>query len=114
MRANQTRYIQIERLIKKNRHLSAHMALAVDARTIKAARNQVSVADIPILVLILGDKNYGVALAASGLLVTLGERASKTDPDRGQKREEFTRSDPCAGCTTAPGQLCRRENSEHG
>ena len=74
-RADQARYVQLERLIKKTRHVSAHLVLAVDARTIKDVRKQISVADIPILVQMLGDKNYGVASAASGLLVTLGEQA---------------------------------------
>lgn len=75
MRADQARYVQLERIIKKNRHVSAHLVLAVDARTIKEVRKQISVADIPILVQILEDNNYGVASAASGLLVTLGEQA---------------------------------------
>ena len=65
MRADQARYVQLERIIKKNRHVSAHLVLAVDARTIKEVRKQMSVADIPILMQMLGDKNYGVASAAS-------------------------------------------------
>lgn len=74
MQVDQARYRQIERLIQKNRHLSTHFVLAVDARTIKEVRKQISVADISILVHMLGHKHYGVASAASGLLVTLGEQ----------------------------------------
>ncbi|QEL65673.1 hypothetical protein OTERR_21970 [Oryzomicrobium terrae] len=69
------RYSEIARSIKANRHLSAHMVMAVDARTIKAVRLSVTARDIPVLVQMLGDPNYGVASAAAGLLVTLGEDA---------------------------------------
>ena len=105
MRADQARCVQLERLIKKNRHLSAHMVLAIDARTIKAARNQVSIADIPILVLMLGDKNYVVASAASGLLVTLGEQTRpilitvknvKNSPAAIHAQDALQRLDVCA------------------
>jgi hypothetical protein len=69
------RYQEIERLIKHNRHLSGHLVLAVDARTIKAVRTKVNEKDIPVLVQMMGDKDYGVASAASDLLVTLGKQA---------------------------------------
>jgi hypothetical protein len=70
------RYAEIARLINGNRHLGAHMVLAVDARTIKAVRTRVAEKDIPVLVQMMGDKEYGVASAASGLLVTLGKPAA--------------------------------------
>ena len=70
------RYKEIAQLIRHNRHLSGHLVLAVDARTIKAVRTQVSEKDIPVLVQMMGDKDYGVASAASGLLVTLGKQAT--------------------------------------
>ncbi len=73
--ADRTRYAEIQRLIKKNRHLGGHLTLAVDTRTIKAARAHIGERDIPVLVRMMGDKDYGVASAASGLLVTLGKRA---------------------------------------
>lgn len=73
--ADLARYAEIQRLIKRNRHLSAHLVLAVDARTVKAVRGHVSERDIPVLVEMMRDKDYGVASAASGLLVTLGKQA---------------------------------------
>jgi putative ribosome biogenesis GTPase RsgA len=103
--SDQARYSQIERLIMKNRHLSAHFVLAVDARTIKAVRNQVSNADIPVLVEMLGNKNYGVASAASGLLVTLGEQVRpililaknvKNSPAAIHAHDALKRLDDCA------------------
>ncbi|MGZ3241712.1 MAG: hypothetical protein ACXWJK_16075 [Burkholderiaceae bacterium] len=69
------RYNQIRHSIKANRHLSAHMVMAVDARTIKAVRGMITEQDIPVLVRMMGDKQYGVASAASGLLATLGKKA---------------------------------------
>jgi hypothetical protein len=72
---DRARYSDIRKLIRANRHMSAHMVMAVDARTIKAVRGRVSAKDIPVLVRMMGDKNYGVASAASGLLVTLGKAA---------------------------------------
>jgi hypothetical protein len=71
-----SRYNEIRRAIRARRHLSAHMVMAVDARTIKAVRKRITEQDIPVLVQMMGDKNYGVASAASGLLVTLGEKAA--------------------------------------
>jgi hypothetical protein len=70
------RYAEIARLIERNRHLSAHLVMAVDARTIKAVRTRVTGKDIPVLVQMMGDKDYGVASAAAGLLVTLGKPAA--------------------------------------
>jgi hypothetical protein len=72
---NTARYNQIRRSIKANLHLSAHMVMAVDARTIKAVREIIIEQDIPILIKMMGDKQYGVASAASSLLVTLGKKA---------------------------------------
>lgn len=69
------RYREIRRSITANRHLSAHLVMAVDARTIKAVRRTISARDIPLLLRMLGDPDYGVASAASGLLVTLGDQA---------------------------------------
>lgn len=69
------RYGEIRRSIKSNRHLSAHLVMAVDARTIKAVRRQIGEQDIPLLQRMLGDRDYGVASAAAGLLVTLGNPA---------------------------------------
>jgi hypothetical protein len=69
------RYGDIRRLINANRHLSGHLVMAVDARTIKAVRSRISEADLPVLVRMMGDKDYGVASAASGLAATLGEAA---------------------------------------
>lgn len=74
---NAVRYSEIRRSIMANRHLSAHMVMAVDTRTIKAVRRTITEQDIPILVQMMGDKHYGVASAASGLLVTLGEKANQ-------------------------------------
>lgn len=51
------------------------MVMAVDARTIKAVRAKINGQDIPVLLQMLGDRDYGIASAASGLLVTLGEQA---------------------------------------
>lgn len=74
-RGGPDRYTELRRLIKHNRHLSAHLVFAVDARTIKVVRAYVTVKDIPVLVKMMGDKNYGAASAASGLLATLGRQA---------------------------------------
>ena len=92
------RYKEIERLIKRNRHLSSHLVLAVDARTIKAVRAQVSEKDIPVLVQMMGDQDYGVASAASGLLVTLGKQATAA-------LTEATRSKNSSVATQAQGAL---------
>jgi len=71
-----TRYRAVEKMIKRNRHISGHLVLAVDARTIAALRNAVSANDVDVLVRLMGHKDYGVASAASGLLVTLGDPAA--------------------------------------
>jgi len=73
--ANPVRYAQIRRMINENRHLSAHMVRAVDARTIKQVRPHISDNDIPVLAQMMGDKDYGVASAASALLATRGAKA---------------------------------------
>ncbi len=69
------RYDQIRKWINSNRHLSAHMVRAVDARTIKEVRKHISEKDMPVLLEMLGDKDYGVASAASSLLATQGKKA---------------------------------------
>jgi hypothetical protein len=74
--ADAGRYAEIERLIKRNRHISAHLVLAVDSRTIKAVRTRITEKDLPVLVQMMGDKEYSVAAAASLLLVTLGKPAA--------------------------------------
>jgi hypothetical protein len=71
----QPRYREIGRSIQHHRHLSGHMTMAVDTRTIKAVKAGIGAKDIPVLVQMMGDKDYGVASAASGLLVTLGKDA---------------------------------------
>jgi hypothetical protein len=73
--ADDPRYDEIRRLIRANRHLGPHMTMAIDARTIKAVRGRIRSEDIPTLVRMMGDKDYGVASAASSLLVTLGRQA---------------------------------------
>lgn len=73
---NSARYGEIRRSIKANRHLSGHLTLAVDARTIKAIRRTIGEQDIPVLLRMMGDQDYGIASAASGLLVTLGDKAA--------------------------------------
>ena len=73
--ANPVRYEQIRRMINENRHLSAHMVRAVDARTIKEVRPHISDDDILVLAQMLGDRDYGVASAASALLATRGAKA---------------------------------------
>ncbi len=69
------RYAEIRQLINSNRHLSAHLTMAIDGRTIAAVRKHVSGKDIPVLVGMLADKDDGVASAASGLLASLGNEA---------------------------------------
>ena len=69
------RYAELRQLIRSNRHMSPHMVMAVDARTIKAVRGRLSTKDIPVLVRMMGDKDYGVASAASALLATVGKPA---------------------------------------
>jgi hypothetical protein len=73
--AQSDRYAEIERLVKRNRHVGPHLTLVVDARTIKAVRGRITGEDIPVLVRMLGDADYGVASAAAGLLATLGKPA---------------------------------------
>ncbi len=97
------RYAEIRHLIKANRHISGHLVLAVDTRTIKAVRNKISEKDLPILIQMMGDKDYGVASAASGLAVTLGEpaRPALTEAAKGysaiasQARDALTLLDQC-------------------
>jgi hypothetical protein len=87
--ADDPRDDEIRRLIRANRHLGPHMTMAIDARTIRAVRGRISAGDIPVLVRMMGDKDYGVASAASGLLVTLGKasipqlEAAQRGADRG-------------------------------
>ncbi len=98
------RYAEIRRLIRANRHMSGHLVLAVDTRTIKAVRKKISDKDLPILIQMMGDKDYGVASAASGLAVTLGEpaRPALVEAAKGystiamQARDALTLLDQCA------------------
>jgi hypothetical protein len=81
------RYAEIRKLINANRHLSGHLVMAVDARTIKEARKRISAGDIAVLVRMLGDKDYGVASAASGLLTALGNEARPVLLEAAQGRD---------------------------
>ena len=100
-----SRYRDIRKLINSNRHLSPHLVMAIDARTIKEVRKHISGDDIPVLVRMMGDKDYGVASAASGLLATLGEEArpalvraaqSANLAVGGQARDALQLMDACA------------------
>ena len=86
--ADDPRYDEIRRLIRAN--------------TIRAVRGRISAGDIPVLVRMMGDKDYGVASAASGLLVTLGKAAvAALDALRGLKacydpsRRDVVSTDVC-------------------
>jgi hypothetical protein len=81
------RYAEIQRLIDKNRHLGAHMVRAVDARTVKEVRKQISARDIAVLVQMMGDKDQGVASAASSLLATLGRQAEPALNEAARSRD---------------------------
>jgi len=102
--ADDARYDEIRSLIRANRHLGPHMTMAIDVGTIKAVRGRIGAADIPVLVRMMGDKDYGVASAASGLLVTLGKpavpalEAAQRGRDRGvagQARDALNQLDAC-------------------
>lgn len=69
------RYAEIHRLIRKNLHFSAHMTWSVNVNTIGEARKHVGVADIPVLVAMLGDERAAVGFGAGSLLATLGDPA---------------------------------------
>lgn len=69
------RYVAIRKLIKKNLHLSGHLVRAVDTRTVEAVRNEVTEADIPVLMDLLSDKENVVAVGAQHVLETFGKAA---------------------------------------
>lgn len=71
----EARYDEIESLIKKNLHWTAHFVRAVDSRTIRDVRVHIVPADIPVLIRMLADSENKIRVAASGLLATQGERA---------------------------------------
>lgn len=71
------RYAQLVQLINAHRTFSAHFTSAVDARTVKEVRDRITDKDIPVLVSMMKDTDYGVASAASALLATLGAKAVK-------------------------------------
>jgi hypothetical protein len=117
------RYGEIRRLINANRHLSAHLVRAVDARTIKAVREKISQKDLPVLVRMMGDEDYGVASAASGLAATLGEAArpalaqatrSRDLALAGQARDALDLLDRCAADPqriTMNADVCPRQKA---
>lgn len=69
------RYSEIRRSIKDNLYLSAHLVRAVDARTVEAVRKEVTEADIPILVRMLGDEENAVGIGAQHVLEEFGDKA---------------------------------------
>jgi HEAT repeat protein len=81
------RYTEILELIDDNLHFTAHFRWAVTGETIADLRDEVTPADIPVLIEKLGDEDGRARVAASGLLVTLGDaalpavQAAKESPD---------------------------------
>src|SRR4029079_10853121 len=73
--AESDRYGEIRRLIKKNLHFSAHMTWAVTTHTIAAVRPQVTEADSPVLLRMLGDAENVVGIGAQHVLAALGDPA---------------------------------------
>jgi HEAT repeat protein len=81
------RYAEIMELIDDNLHFTAHFRWAVTGETIADLRDEVTPADIPVLIEMLGDEDGKARVAASGLLTTLGDaalpalEAAKESPD---------------------------------
>lgn len=69
------RYDEIADLIDDNLHFGRHFTWAVTVETIAEMRRHVTPADISVLIRMLGDESGTVAVAASGLLTTLGAAA---------------------------------------
>lgn len=81
------RYGEILELIDDNLHFSRHFTRAVTGETIADLRDEVTPADIPVLIEMLADEDGRARVAASGLLATLGDaalpalEAAKESPD---------------------------------
>lgn len=73
--SSDARYREILELIDDNLHFTAHLTWAVTGETIADLREEVTPADIPILIEMLGDEDARARIAASGLLTTLGAAA---------------------------------------
>ena len=85
--ADSARYGEILELIDGNLHFTTHLTWAVTGETLADLRDEVTPADVPVLIEMLGDEDARARVAASGLLTTLGDAAgpaletAKESPD---------------------------------
>ena len=81
------RYAEILELVDDNLHFTAHFRWAVTGETIADLRDEVTSADIPVLIEMLADEDGKARVAASGVLTTFGDaalaalEAAKESPD---------------------------------